>query len=140
MKKRTICALGLAMLLSLAACTANAASTEDAGDLDAGVQNEQSARETQEELTVGAPDGQAFRKGREMPADGTRPDGQGGHGKRSDSETSTDSTQPNGKGRHGNRDGSGMQGAPDGQGRPQRGDGTNGGKNRQDTPSEGDDR
>ncbi|MBQ1820946.1 MAG: hypothetical protein II117_05005 [Clostridia bacterium] len=134
MKKRTICAIGLAMLLSLGACTANAASTED--NPGAGAQDEQAA-ETREELTVGSPDGQVFQKEREMPTDGTRPDGRGRHGNRNGSETSTDSAQPNGQGRHGNRDGSATQGAPDGQGRPQKGDGSNGGKNGQNMPSDG---
>ena len=116
MKKRTICAIGLAMLLSLGACTANAASTED--NPGAGAQDEQAA-ETREELTVGSPDGQVFQKEREMPTDGTRPDGRGRHGNRNGSETSTDSAQPNG------------------QGRPQKGDGSNGGKNGQNMPSDG---
>lgn len=110
MKKRIVFAIGTAMLLSLAACSTNAASTETGKEPEPAAQSEQATEnEAQGELVLGAPDEQeqAFGKERKsVPESGAQQDGQTKRGKHGDGQLPVDGIQPDRQqGRKGRGDG-----------------------------------
>ena len=98
MKKWIILAIGTAMLIGLAACTANTASTEPEKDQNA--QTGTAENETQDSFVIGSSDERKQASGRErkgMPTDGTQQDGQTRRKKHGDSEQPTDGAQQDGQ-------------------------------------------